>query len=642
MPDLWMDVDAALAEVPVNIMPLLDDTDFKSREEAVAYNAAGLELIWHFVTTAGATSATVVTPTTGGNYDWAHQDGGMYTIEIPASGGASINNDTEGFGWFTGVVTGVLPWRGPVIGFRAAGLNNALIDSAHSATRGLAGTALPDAAADAAGGLIISDAGGLDADDLKADVTAILEDTGTTLQGELDGIQADTEDIQTKIGAAGAGLTAVPWNAAWDAEVQSEAQDAITASGLATAAELAKVPKSDSNVSWNATALAAINAEVDTALNTAIPGSPTADSINERVATMDGRILGTLAAGTHTAQTGDSYARIGAAGAGLTAITGVKLDATQGAVTFGQVKITADVAYEGALDVVNSHTDGYGLKNFGGTYGQLNEATGLGIRVGLRNSGLIGQENFGAGAGNAGLFNMGGSGADGQRNDANSGIGLHNVGTSVGQMNAGADVQLGTGTGLWNEGATIGEYNVSTDGIGQLNSGDAKDVEGFDPALATEAELAKIPKSDSNVSWNATALASMQQEATDALNAYDPPTKAELDTGLAGPLSANVTQISGDSTAADRLEAVLDATPGGVVVDDNDPDPTATLFETNLTEATNDHYNGAFVVFASGALLGQSRRIMDYDGTNKVLSVAVAFTEAPAAGDAFVILGRSE
>jgi hypothetical protein len=55
----------------------------------------------------------------------------------------------------------------------------------------------------------------------------------------------------------------------------------------ATAAELAKVPKSDSNVSWNATALAAINAEVDTALNTAIPGSPTADSINERIVAID-------------------------------------------------------------------------------------------------------------------------------------------------------------------------------------------------------------------------------------------------------------------------------------------------------------------------------------------------------------------
>ncbi len=127
MPDLLMNVDTALSEVPVNIMPLIDDTDFKSREEAVAYNAAGLELIWHFVTIDGQTSATVVTPTSGGNYDWVHQDGGMYTIEIPASGGASINNDTEGFGWFTGVATGILPWRGPIIAFRSATLNNALI-----------------------------------------------------------------------------------------------------------------------------------------------------------------------------------------------------------------------------------------------------------------------------------------------------------------------------------------------------------------------------------------------------------------------------------------------------------------------------------------------------------------------------------
>ena len=49
------------------------------------------------------------------------------------------------------------------------------------------------------------------------------------------------------------------------------ATDLGTGSGLtslATAAELAKVPKSDSNVTWNATALASVNAEVVDALNT--------------------------------------------------------------------------------------------------------------------------------------------------------------------------------------------------------------------------------------------------------------------------------------------------------------------------------------------------------------------------------------
>lgn len=42
-----------------------------------------------------------------------------------------------------------------------------------SATRGLAGTALPNAAADAAGGLAISDAGGLDLDAILVDTTSL-------------------------------------------------------------------------------------------------------------------------------------------------------------------------------------------------------------------------------------------------------------------------------------------------------------------------------------------------------------------------------------------------------------------------------------------------------------------------------------
>lgn len=39
----------------------------------------------------------------------------------------------------------------------------------------------------------------------------------------------DTEDLQIQIGAAGAGLTAVVWNAAWDAEVQGEVTNALNA-----------------------------------------------------------------------------------------------------------------------------------------------------------------------------------------------------------------------------------------------------------------------------------------------------------------------------------------------------------------------------------------------------------------------------
>jgi hypothetical protein len=78
---------------------------------------------------------------------------------------------------------------------------------------------------------------------------AILEDTadvqpklgtitnmgsGATVGDNLKDIEAQTDDI----GAAGAGLTALPWNAAWDTEVQSECTDALNAYDPPTKAEL--------------------------------------------------------------------------------------------------------------------------------------------------------------------------------------------------------------------------------------------------------------------------------------------------------------------------------------------------------------------------------------------------------------------
>lgn len=185
MADLWMNVGVALAEVPVNIMPLVDDGDFITIEAAVAYDAAGLVLVWNFVTTAGAISQTAVTPTSGGVHDWAHQGNGMYSIEIPDAGG-TINNDAEGFGWFTGVATGVLPWRGPVIGFRAAALNDALIDGGDTLDVNV--TAMANGTVTAAA--VATDA--IDADALAADAaqeiaTALLDlangvETGFTLR----------------------------------------------------------------------------------------------------------------------------------------------------------------------------------------------------------------------------------------------------------------------------------------------------------------------------------------------------------------------------------------------------------------------------------------------------------------------------
>ena len=76
---------------------------------------------------------------------------------------------------------------------------------------------------------------------VKTDIDAILIDTGTTLDGKIDTIDGIVDNIlvdTAEIGSAGAGLTAVPWNAAWDAEVQSECTDALNAYDPPTKAEM--------------------------------------------------------------------------------------------------------------------------------------------------------------------------------------------------------------------------------------------------------------------------------------------------------------------------------------------------------------------------------------------------------------------
>ncbi len=63
---------------------------------------------------------------------------------------------------------------------------------------------------------------------------------------------------------------------------------------------------------------------------------------------------------------------------------------------------------------------------------------------------------------------------------------------------------------------------------------------------------------------------------------------------------------------------------------------STTQSSTNLSEATNDHYNGRIITFTSGVLLGQSSAITDYVGTNGVLTYD-AMTEAAGSSDSFKI-----
>lgn len=66
---------------------------------------------------------------------------------------------------------------------------------------------------------------------LIIDATSAILSAVNTVDGVADGIAA-------AIGSAGAGLTAIPWNGAWDAEVQSECADALNEYDPPTKAEM--------------------------------------------------------------------------------------------------------------------------------------------------------------------------------------------------------------------------------------------------------------------------------------------------------------------------------------------------------------------------------------------------------------------
>ena len=96
-------VDSAIVMV---VGPCIDDTDFKTLEEAIAYNAAGMDVSLIVEKTDGTTAVTAITLTTAGTSDWTHKDGGYYEIEVTAA-----QNAEEGIAHVRGVCTGVLPFE---------------------------------------------------------------------------------------------------------------------------------------------------------------------------------------------------------------------------------------------------------------------------------------------------------------------------------------------------------------------------------------------------------------------------------------------------------------------------------------------------------------------------------------------------
>ena len=143
------------------------DSSDGTPETGVVFNTTGIDL-WYHRPGSVHTSITEVTQTENG----AHTDGGFvhisdgkYRLDLPDAALATGVDYVD----IGGTVTGMVVYGGRI--------RLSDFDLSDGTRAGL--TALPNADADAAGGLPISDAGGLDLDALNTSVAAIESDTST-------------------------------------------------------------------------------------------------------------------------------------------------------------------------------------------------------------------------------------------------------------------------------------------------------------------------------------------------------------------------------------------------------------------------------------------------------------------------------
>lgn len=181
------------------------DSSDGTPETTVAYNTAGVDL-WYRRPGGAHTSITEATQTEGG----AHSDGGFVHVsdgycrlDLPDAAVASGADYVDVGGTFTGMI---------VIGGRIR-LTDVDLDDA---TRG-GMTALPNASADAAGGLPISDAGGLDLDAVLSGNTPQTGDSyarlgapaGASIAADIGTVDTVVDGIQTDLSNGTDGLGAL-------------------------------------------------------------------------------------------------------------------------------------------------------------------------------------------------------------------------------------------------------------------------------------------------------------------------------------------------------------------------------------------------------------------------------------------------
>lgn len=342
--------------------------------------------------------------------------------------------------------------------------------------------------------------------------------------------------------------------------------DGHTAQTADHTAGLAKVPKSDGTVTWNATALASINAEADTAL---------ADYDGPTNAEMVAR---TLLAASYFDPAADTVANVTTVGSisGVTFPTNfadLSITVTTGRVDVAAVGGTSQTANDNGADINTLLTDLASVPNNTELAAAFTEIKGATWSTGSDTLEHIRDKQTLIGVDAAAVL----VDTDEMQQDLANG----------GRLDLLIDAILADTGELQTDLVNGGRLDLLIDAI----LADTNEVQG---------DLADAGRVD--------ALIDGIKAVTDALTA-----------AAATKLAASSGQI------------IVGAVDAGTL--------STTEMTTDLAETTDSHYDDCLIIFTTGVLAGQRSEVTTYTGAGGTgLILHPATTEAPSAGDGFVLL----
>jgi len=437
-------------------------------------------------------------------------------------------------------------------------------------------------------------------------VDDILVDTGTTLDGKIDTIDnfldtevaailADTNELQgdwanggrldllldsaiskidvvdgvvdsilvdtAEIGSAGAGLTAVPWNSSWDAEVQSECADALTAYDAPTKAELDSAFTEIKGASWasGTDTLEAIRDRGDAAWTTGGGGAaPTAAAIADAV--WDEATSGHTTSGTFGEQVKTDIDAI-LVDTGTT-LDG-KIDVIDGIVD--SILVDTGTTLDGKLDTIDNFLDTEVAAILadtnelqtdwanGGRLDALLDSAIAKIDVvdGVVDSILVDTAVIGSAGAGLTAIPWNASWDTEVQSEVTDALNAYDPPTK-----AEMDSAHSTTDALITTVDTVVD-SILVDTSTTIPATIATIDTVVDAILVDTAVIGAAGAGLTAVPWNASWDAEVQSEVTDALNTYDPPTKAEMDAMWTTAQTESYASDGATATPAQLLYMIL-------------------------------------------------------------------------------------